>query len=133
MFDEVVIHNPMDLALVAEFSGVDVEYIRNLNPELRRLCTPPNVPDYAMRIPKGTKKTFLAHLDKTKGDDPFYISFYTVKKGDTIHKIAMKLGSPAQAIIDMNKLGKKALIRAGKNILIPFKKNLNAVISKTGI
>lgn len=133
MFDEVVIHNPMDLVLVAEFSGVDVEDIRNLNPELRRLCTPPNVQDYTVRIPKGSRKTFLAHLDKSKGDDPFYVSFYTVKKGDTIRKIAMKLGSPAQAIIDMNKLGKKALIRAGKNILIPFKRNLSAAIHPKGI
>jgi membrane-bound lytic murein transglycosylase D len=133
MFDEVVIHYPMDLALVAKFSGVEVDDIRNLNPELRRLCTPPNVTDYTLRIPKGRKSTFLAKLDKTGGDDPFYVSFYTVKRGDTVQKIAMKLGAPVKAIIDMNKLGKKALIRAGKNILIPFKRNLNAIIPNTGI
>jgi membrane-bound lytic murein transglycosylase D len=133
MFDEVVIHYPMDLALVAKFSGVEVDDIRNLNPELRRLCTPPNVTDYTLRIPKGRKSTFLAKLDKTGGDDPFYVSFYTVKRGDTVQKIAMKLGAPVKAIIDMNKLGKKALIRAGKNILIPFKRNLNAIMPNTGI
>ena len=77
---------------------------------------------------------FLAELDKKSNEvDPFYVSFYTVKKGDTVHKIAMKLGAPVNAIIDLNKLGRKAMIRAGKNILIPFKRNLNTVTKKTGI
>jgi len=128
-YDEVIIHSPMDLELAAKFSGVDVQRIKDLNPELRRLCTPPNVPEYPLKIPGGTKKAFLSNLAKNTGDEPYYVSFYRVKKGDTIGKIAMKLGSPAKAIIEMNNLGKKALITVGKNLMVPFKTNWDKMVS----
>jgi membrane-bound lytic murein transglycosylase D len=131
-FDEAVIESPMGLELVAKFTDVDVQYIKDLNPELKRLCTPPNVPSYTIRIPRGTKKKFLAGLAKPKEYEPYYVSFYTVRKGDTVEKIAMKLGSPVKAIIEMNDLGKRALIKAGKSIMVPFKRNWNRVVSASG-
>jgi membrane-bound lytic murein transglycosylase D len=131
-YDEAVIENPMGLELVAKFTGVDIRYIKDLNPELKRLCTPPNVPAYTIRLPRGTKKNFLAGLDKTKGYESYYVRFYTVRKGDTVEKIAMKLGSPVKAIIEMNDLGRRALIKAGKSIIVPFKRNLNWMVSGSG-
>jgi len=132
-YDEVIIQNPMDLELAAQFSGVDIQRIKDLNPELRRLCTPPNVPEYPLRIPGGTKDRFLSNLAKTKGNEPYYISFYRVQKGDTVGKIAVKLGSPVQAIIEMNDLGKKALITAGKSIMVPFKRNWDKMVSGSSL
>jgi membrane-bound lytic murein transglycosylase D len=132
-YDEAIIQNPMDLELVARFANVDVQKIRDLNPELKRLCTPPNVPNYTLRIPRGTKKLFFSNLSKTKGYEPYYVRFYTVRKGDTVKKIAMKLGSPVKAIIDMNNLGKRALIRAGKKIVLPFEGSWEKITSGAGI
>ena len=132
-YDEATIQNPMDLELVARFTNVDIKKIRDLNPELKRLCTPPNVPSYILRIPRGTKKMFFSNLSKTRGYEPYYVRFYTVRKGDTVKKIAMKLGSPVKAIIDMNKLGKRALLRAGKKIMVPFEENWDKITSGAGI
>lgn len=132
-YDEVIIQDPMDLELAAKFSGVDVQRIKDLNPELRRLCTPPNVPEYPLRIPGGTKKRFLSNLAKMDNDEPYYVSFYRVKKGDTVGKIAMELGSPVEAIIEMNNLGKKALITAGRSIMIPFKRNWDKIVSGSSL
>jgi membrane-bound lytic murein transglycosylase D len=131
-YDEVIIDNPMDLEVVGKFTGVRTWDIKELNPELRRLCTPPNVSNYTLRIPRGTKKMFMSNLNKTKGYEPYYVNFYLVKKGDTVEKIAMKLGSPIQTIIDMNSLSRRALIIAGESILVPLKRNWNRIISKTG-
>lgn len=120
-FDEVEITSPMDLAVAAEFTGVSVDDIKELNPELKRWCTPPNVSSYTLRIPSGTKKMFLSNMANASEENLLYVEPYTVKKGDTVGEIAKRFGVPAQAIIDLNSLGKKALIRAGAEILVPAK------------
>ena len=98
------------------------EDIKELNPELRRWCTPPDVSSYTLRIPAGTKEMFLSSLAKAKKNDLLFVEFYTVKPGDTVGKIARQFGVPIQTIIDLNSLNKKALIIAGKKILIPYKR-----------
>ena len=119
-YDEVVIDSPITLATVAKFTDTDIEKIKELNPELRRWCTPPNIPDYTLRIPAGTKDIFLSNLENASDDELFYVEFYTVKKGDTIKKISKRLGVPGQAIIDLNSLGKKPRLKAGSKLMIPF-------------
>lgn len=118
-YDEVVIYSPMNLATVAEFTGSDVAEIKELNPELRRGCTPPNVSTYTLKIPVGTKEIFLSNLANAKKEDTPCVESYTVKKGDTVGKIARRFGVPTQEIIELNALGKKALITAGSKILVP--------------
>ncbi len=131
-YDEVVVKNPMDLEVAARFAGVSTMDIRDLNPELRRLCTPPNVQDYKLRVPRGTKRKFLENLTKTRGSEKFYINLYTVQSGDTVKKIAEQLGSTIQAIIDMNALGARALIKAGKKILVPIEENWDKLVHRAG-
>lgn len=121
-YDEVVINSPMDLAVVAEFTGSEVADIKELNPELRRWCTPPNVSSYTLRIPVGTKEMFFSNLLNAKDDKLLYVKFYRVKSGDTVGKIARRFGVPIQAIIDVNSLNRRALIIAGSKILIPYKR-----------
>jgi membrane-bound lytic murein transglycosylase D len=130
-YDEVVIEYPMDLSVAAKFAGADPWYIKELNPELRRWSTPPNVSYYTLRIPKGTRKLFLKNLARTKGHEKHYINFYTVRPGDTVRKIAQKLGLPMQAILKLNSLGKKGIIMAGKKILVPIRKNLDKLLKTT--
>ncbi|MEK7308572.1 MAG: transglycosylase SLT domain-containing protein, partial [Nitrospirota bacterium] len=119
-YDEVVIDSPITLATVAKFTDTDIEKIKELNPELRRWCTPPNISDYTLRIPVGTKDIFLSNLENASDDELFYVKFYTVKKGDTIKKISKRLRVPGQAIIDLNSLGKKPRLKAGSKLMIPF-------------
>ena len=56
IFDEVKLNSPIDLSVAAECAGVSLDEIKKLNPELRRWCTPPDVSDYTLRIPIGTKE-----------------------------------------------------------------------------
>jgi membrane-bound lytic murein transglycosylase D len=55
-FDEVVVPQRTDLRLIARCAGVDVKDIRDLNPELLRGFTPPDVTHYAVRLPRGTRE-----------------------------------------------------------------------------
>jgi len=118
-YDEIEITSPMHLKTVAKFTGVEVSDIKELNPELRRSCTPPGVSQYTLRIPRGTKEDFLYHLQNAEKEDLLNAQSYTVKKGDTIKKISKQFGIPSQIIIELNSLNKNAPLTAGSKILIP--------------
>jgi len=118
-YDSVEISTPMDLAAIAEFTGVATSEIKELNPELNHWHTPPNVSSYTVRIPYGTKDMFMANLSNTGDEDLLYVELYKVKKGDTIKKIAKMLKTDTQAIMNINPLKKIASVKAGETILIP--------------
>lgn len=58
-YDEVAIQSPLDLQVVADCAETTLEVIKELNPELRRWCTPPDVSEYTLRVPEGKMDVFL--------------------------------------------------------------------------
>jgi membrane-bound lytic murein transglycosylase D len=123
-YDEVVIDSPMSFDVIGQLTGVTDRLIKDLNPELRRWCTPPDVSEYILRIPAGTRGMFMAGLEQTRVAELMNLKFYEVKSGDTVAKIAKRIGAPVQKIIHMNDLGRNALIFAGKSIVVPHHDNL---------
>lgn len=118
-YDEITISSPMDIKIIASYAGVDVKEIRELNPELKRWCTPPDVPSYNLRIPAGTRERFLANLSNAADVKHFSVEHYTVKKGDTLKKIASRLGIPVEVIRGLNSLNKDSQLQAGSVISLP--------------
>jgi len=118
-YDEVVIYLPVDLDVIAECSGTDVDNIRELNPELRRWSTPPNVEEYSLRIPAGKADSFIENLNKVPDDKLFSYDTYVVKKSDTMKKIAARLKVPVSAIIELNSLTSIDNLRSGHEIKLP--------------
>ena len=125
-YDEVTLNSPADIEVIAKCAETTVEEIRNLNPELRRWSTPPNVPNYSVRIPAGTTDSFVANLEGIPAEERFSVDIYTVKKGDTIKKIAGKAGVPVGAIIAMNSLSGIESLESGEKIKIPPKGKYHA-------
>jgi len=121
-YDTVEIERPMDLSTIARFTGTTVSMIKALNPELKQWCTPPNVSSYTLRIPAGTKETFLAKLREEDGNNPFYVR-YKIRKGDTLGKIARQFGTTVEAIADLNSIKRKTLLTVGMTLLIPADKD----------
>lgn len=120
-YDEVVVTEPMDLAVAAQCAGTDLDTIKRLNPELRRWCTPPDADTYKLRIPSGTKETFLEKLAAVPEDERFTIEHYAVQNGDTLKKIARKTGVPEQVILSLNAMEKMMPLRPGSKIYLPPK------------
>ena len=119
-YDEVIISSPMDIEAIARYAETDEKEIRDLNPELKRWCTPPNVSNYTVRIPAGTKENFLASFSNA-GDNGFSIERYTVKKGDTIKKVASRFSISTDAVTELNSLNINSRLAAGMTILVPPK------------
>ncbi len=120
-YDEVTIKSPVDLEVIAECTETTEEVIRGLNPELRRWCTPPDVPEYVLRIPEGKKDLFLENLSQIPEEKRFTADIYTVKKGDTLKSISKKKGVPVQVILDLNSMEKIIPPKAGVKIYLPPK------------
>ncbi|MFZ6017007.1 MAG: transglycosylase SLT domain-containing protein [Nitrospirota bacterium] len=120
-YDKVTIESPVDLQVIAECAETTIEVIKELNPELRRWCTPPDVPEYTLRIPAGKKDVFLEKLSQIPEEKRFTVDIYKVKKGDTFKKISKKTGIPVQVILDLNPLEKIMPLKAGAKIYLPPK------------
>lgn len=123
-FDYVTLDSPVDLEVAARCAETDVQTIKELNPELRRWCTPPDVTEYNLRIPAGKKRVFLENLLKIPKEERFSIDIYKVKKGDTIKKISKMKGIPEHVILDLNNLEKIIPLKEGMTIYIPPKDKL---------
>lgn len=120
-YDEVTLNSPVDIEVIAKCAGATVEEIRELNPELRRWSTPPNVPNYTIRIPAGSKDIFIENLNEIPEEERFSIDTYRVKKGDNLKKIAKKAGVPVNGILAMNSMAGIERLKIGEEIKIPPK------------
>ncbi len=106
-----------------------------LNPELKKWATPPKYKDYKLRIPSGTKEKFLSSFTNIAPEDRITFRRHKIKSGESVWTIANKYRVPRKMIIEMNKLGRRALIRKGKYLIIPIRgleraKEIDKIFSK---
>jgi len=118
-YDEVTIDDCTDLKVVARCCHSTVDEIQALNPELRRWCTPPNHQAYGLKIPSGTRKTFLANYALVPESDKVSWQRHKIQRGETLSKIAQRYGTSVRAISEANSLRSSHRIIAGKYLLIP--------------
>jgi len=102
-YDTVIIESPVDLEIVAQCAEVSLDVIKELNPELRRWCTPPDVTGYLLKIPEGSEYIFLQNLSEIPEESRLTVDTYTVKKGDSLSRIAKKTQVPLKVIRDLNR------------------------------
>lgn len=123
-FDTVRIPSRTDLDLVAKLSDLPVQVLRELNPELRRWCTPPDYPNYELKVPKGKKAVFEAEYAKLPADQRYkervLYAHYRAKKRDTLAGIAQRFGTTPQVLAELNNLSTKSKVR-GRLLTVPAK------------
>ncbi len=124
-YDQVVIEESSDLRLLARCAGCTYEEIKELNPELRRWITPPDFDNYVLRIPAGTKETFLANFAAIPPEQKIKWERHEVRRGETLSSLAKQYNTSPDAIRDINGL-KKNRITPGKHLLIPMDINAKA-------
>lgn len=127
-FETVKIPSRTDLELVAKLSGTTYETIRELNPDLRHWCTPPNYPDYTLKLPKGTKQLFDQEYAKIPEDQRFtekiLYTRYQARKKDSLKTIARRFGTSTETLSELNGLSKKTRI-AGKSLIVPVRQTVD--------
>jgi len=112
-----------DLRDLSRCAGIDIEELKDLNPALNKGWTPPDYPDFRLRIPAASRDRFLeAYLAKPPKIKDQLVS-HEIKPGETLSHIAETYDSTVQDIMRINEL-KQTVIYAGNLLIIPMGTNL---------
>jgi membrane-bound lytic murein transglycosylase D len=125
-FDEVVIESPTDLRVIAQATGVTYQDLKDLNPELRSTITPLDYTDYILKLPYGTKQTFLENFATIPPEKRMIQLRHRIRRGETLSTLARRYGTSVQAIRELNGLGRSHTIRQGDYLLIPMSSKVAA-------
>jgi membrane-bound lytic murein transglycosylase D len=119
-YEKVEIPDATDLKVIARCCEVDYETIKALNPELKMWCTPPHRPDYQVKIPAGTRETFLKNFSQLSPSERITFRQHKVRAGDTLSTIARRYGIKKEPIMQLNDLKSPRELRTGSSIIIPI-------------
>ena len=128
--DQVTLPQATDLRLLARAAGVSTEELRHLNPELRRLVTPPQE-DYLLNLPPGTKATFLEALAQLPKVRRAVWRQHRIRRGEILATIARRYRTTVAVLMEMNRLKSPHRIRAGTRITVPVPALTLAQTSRT--
>jgi len=117
--EKVALPGPIDLRRVAEWVGMPVQLLQDLNPELRRWTTPIRQSDYELKVPEGTAALVQAHLATVDPEDLASLKRYSVRQGDTLLTISRKLKVSRADLAAANYLSATARVSAGQTLIIP--------------
>ncbi len=120
-YDRVKVAGVTDLKVIAEASGALIDEIKKLNPELLHWFTPPNYPEYELKLPPGTGERFMENIGKIPPSQRVKFHQHKVKRGDSISKIARIYGTNVKPILYLNNIKNLRGIRPGTTILIPVR------------
>jgi membrane-bound lytic murein transglycosylase D len=133
-FDTVVIPTQTDLNVIASITGVSSENIRELNPELKKWSTPPDYPNYELKLPKGKKEIFLREYAKIPAEKRFEekitYEHYRARRKDTIVSISSRFGLKPEDVAELNHLKMTAKLR-GKVLILPARADSVPAASET--
>ncbi len=136
--DTVMLHRDVLMTYVAQATGMEMDELRILNPQYRRDLIPASNSPYALCLPMNKVERFIRNQDSVyvwSADSlmrkPVKVEpqgsrggkggsgggYYTVKKGDTLHKIATKHGISVATLKKRNGL-KSDNIRVGQKLKI---------------
>jgi membrane-bound lytic murein transglycosylase D len=130
-YEKVAVSDATDLRVTARCSETDYEIIKALNPELLRWCTPPDHPNYQVKIPEGKGEIFRQNFTQLKPSERITFRRHYVRSGDTLSQIARRYGTGVSAIMQMNHISNPRHLRAGTSIIIPIPADKAVSLAKT--
>lgn len=128
--DTLVVKGMTGLDVIAELADTSMAAIRELNPQVLRLVTPPRT-EFTVLVPEGTGAIAQQRFDSLP--EEAWVSFreHRVKAGETTAGIAEEYGTTAAAIREANpNIGKRAL-RSGQRLVIPTASPMSVVVART--
>ncbi|HEY5885952.1 MAG TPA: transglycosylase SLT domain-containing protein [Pyrinomonadaceae bacterium] len=100
-YDRVQVANATSLQLIAEATDSSVDYIRSINPELRRDTTPRGEA-YTVRVPGGKGQQFHALLKRIPADRRETARVISVAPGEDLQRVASRVGVSVAQLQAMN-------------------------------
>jgi membrane-bound lytic murein transglycosylase D len=119
-YEEYKVNGAIDLGFLATSAGTDIATLKDMNPELIQLSTPPEYEGgYPLNIPKGSKEVFATRMKNIPESAKRTYLVHTVSKGENLTKIARKYQITVYDLADANNISTKSKIYAGVKLKIP--------------
>ncbi|HEY9164757.1 MAG TPA: LysM peptidoglycan-binding domain-containing protein [Candidatus Kryptonia bacterium] len=132
--DTVKIPDSVDLKVLADATGVDLDTLRDLNPQLVHAVTPPSFDgqEYPLLVPAGTGPAFEADYQKLPETVKLTWTFHRVIRGETIYGIARRYRVSMASLKFANDLSRRTRrVRPGTLLIIPVKSSYYALSGKS--
>ncbi len=117
-YERVTIPHAVEIEAVARAAEITSRELHELNPELRRSCTPPRA--YAVKLPRGATETFEKNWPSIGPSASLGFAHHTVVKGEGIAAIAAAYGVPSSTVVQMNGLKAGKRVKPGTELVIPL-------------
>lgn len=115
-FRVISIQRQVDMPQAASIAGLSLKEFYQLNPGFKRQSTDPDGP-HRLLVPAGLPPDFEADIAALPAPQATLAQLYTVKRGDTLFKVARQFGMAPQALRELNKLSSDKLA-AGRTLTI---------------
>ena len=120
-YETVTLESSTDLEIIARFCGVEYRDIKELNPSLKRWCTPPGVRDFALHVPFGSASRVRSLYAQLPEDQRAHYHRHQIKSGDTLQVLAKKYRIRVADIIALNDIKNPRALQIGQNLILPLK------------
>lgn len=127
--DTVMIPESVDLKVLADETGIEIDSLLDLNPELVHSVTPPNFEGdgYPLKVPEGMGPLFAQDYEKLPESAKLTWTFHTVRRGEALWRIARKYGVSLYSLRRSNDLSwRTRRMRPGTILMIPVKSSYYA-------
>lgn len=119
-FDTVTLSHPTDLEVVAELTGADYASLKQLNPELKRWCSPPGEGHYVLRVPPGVAHGFAERYAAIPPQERIRYRRHELKAGESLALLAQRYNIRVNDIIDLNRIKDPRRLQIGQNLILPL-------------
>jgi membrane-bound lytic murein transglycosylase D len=116
--ETVKLDHQIDLHLVADAVGTELDDLRQLNPALLRTVTP-NEPGFELKLPAGAAKSFEDNIQQVPEDKWTSWRLHTTEEGDTLPEIARRYHVSLSALDSVNHLESQAELPRGFVLTVP--------------
>ncbi len=116
-FAQIETDTPIDLGVAAKLLDMPAEDLYFINPGYRQWLTVGDGP-HTLLVPAAKKDSLIQSLNALEDNERVVMAAHTVRKGESITKVARKYGVTVEAIRDTNELG-RSTPKAGQTLIIP--------------
>ncbi|MFP4013427.1 MAG: LysM peptidoglycan-binding domain-containing protein [Chitinispirillaceae bacterium] len=123
--DTVFINDCIELSTIAKGIDVPLDTLKKINPHILHWCTPPDLENVQLYLPKGYAAPFKKFYSELPDEKKVKFYRYRISPGDNLLQIARKFGVPVSGLRTINNLRTNRII-AGRYLFIPIPVNTSA-------
>lgn len=117
--DTVTVSDCLDMRKIAKAIEVNPSEFKKINPHIKHWCTPPDLQNVTLYLPKGKVEAYKSYYETLTDNDKVKWYRYRIRSGDNLGSISNKFRTNMSAIKSINNMRSNRII-AGRYLFIPI-------------